>query len=527
MARSPALTGANPPATPGPPVDGGTGEEPVAHRGMIALSVMVATILQALDMTIANVALPTMQGELSATQDQISWVLTSYIVATAIFMPVTGFLAARFGRKRLFVVGIGGFVIASMLCGIATSLEEIVFYRVLQGAFGAFLLPLSQTTLLDIYPPEKHGAAMAMWGVGVMIGPIMGPTLGGYFTEYYDWRWVFFINLPFGLVALAGVLSFMNETPRDSHRRLDWFGFLMLALAVGSAQMMLDRGELEDWFSSTEIIIEATIAGLALYLFVVHTLTARRPFIDPHIFIDRNIIAGFILIFVFGALLVPTMALLPPYLQVLMDYPVVTVGLVLAPRGFGAMVAFWIVSRISHIVDQRLITVAGLAIIAWSMWLMTGFNADMDSFTIVWVGAVQGFGLGMFFSPINAITFATLAPRLRGDATGLFNLVRSFGSSAGVAAVVALLSRNTQINHAELVGHVTPYNPMMQSPYLPPQWDLDSLAGLAAFNAEITRQAAAIAYINDFKLLMIVTLAAIPLVLLFKLPRRAPTIVPA
>jgi DHA2 family multidrug resistance protein len=493
------------------------------RRGLITVSVMAATIMQAVDMTIANVALPNMQGSLSTTQDQIAWVLTSYIVTAAIMMPPTGFLAGRFGRKRLFVIAVSGFTLASMLCGIADSLQEIVLYRILQGGFGAFLVPLSQATLLDTYPREQHGSAMAYWGVGVMIGPILGPTLGGYLTEMYNWRWVFFINLPVGLLALAGILAFVPETARDRERRLDWFGFALLGLAVGGLQLMLDRGQFKDWFESTEIIVEAMIAGMALYMFVVHSATARRrPFIDPHIFADRNFVGGLILIFMFGALLLTALVLLPPFLQHLMGYPVLDVGLVLAPRGGGAMVAMFLVSQISTRVDMRLLIAIAfaLSLIAWSMWLMTGFTVEVSLWTLVWTGVVQGFGLGMFYVPLNVVTFATLPQRYRTEAAGMFNLLRNMGSSIAVTGLVSLLTRYTQINHAELAGHVTPYAAMARAPYLPEPWSLAEPAGLAALNLEVTRQAAVIAYLNDFKLMTIVAILVIPLVLLFRLPPR-------
>ena len=301
-------------------------------RWPITITAMTATVMQALDMTIANVALPTMQGSLLTTQDRIAWVLTSYIVTAAIFMPPTGFLAGRFGRKRLFGFAIAGFTVTSMLCGIAGSLEEIVVYRAAQGAFGAFLVPLSQAIMLDTYPREQHGSAMAIWSSGVMIGPIVGPTLGGWLTETYDWRWIFFINLPFGVLALVGLLVFVPETGRDRARRFDWFGFALLALAVGCFQLMLDRGELKDWFDSAEIVIEASVAAMAFYMFIAHTATAPgRAFIPPHIVADRNVIAGLVLVTAFGALLLTALVLLPPFLQHLMDYPVLAVGWVLAP----------------------------------------------------------------------------------------------------------------------------------------------------------------------------------------------------
>jgi len=493
------------------------------HRGMIVVSVMLATIMQALDTTIANVALPHMQGSLSATQEQISWVLTSYIVAAAIMTPPTGFLAARFGRKRLFLIAVACFTVASVLCGMAQSLPQMVAFRLLQGVFGAALVPLSQAVLLDSYPKEQHGSAMALWGVGVMVGPILGPTLGGYLTDVYNWRWVFLINLPFGIMAFLGILGFVPETTRDRERPFDFFGFAMLSLGIGALQLMLDRGETKGWFGSTEIIIEAAIAGLGLYLFIVQMTTAERPFLEPRLFRDRNLVVGLLFIFVVGIVLLATLALMPPFLQNLMGYPVITTGLVLAPRGIGTMIAMVLVGRLVGRVDARLLMFAGLAATALSLWQMAGFTTDVSEGAIVRTGVLQGLGLGFIFVPLSTLTFATLAPDLRTEATGMFSLLRNVGSSIGVSVVTALLTQYTQINHATLVEHVTPYNPMMQAPMLPSMWDPATPAGLAALNAAVTQQAATIAYLNDFRLMMFVVLLALPMLLLLRRPGRART----
>jgi DHA2 family multidrug resistance protein len=498
------------------------GQGTAPHRALITGCVMLATVMQALDMTIANVALPNMQGSLSATQDQISWVLTSYIIAAAIMMPTTGFLAARFGRKRVFLVSVAGFTAASALCGIAGSLEEIVLFRLIQGAFGAPLVPLSQSIILDTFPREKHGSAMAIWGVGVMIGPILGPTLGGYLTEVYSWRWVFYINLPFGLLAFLGIMMVVPRTKRDRKRRLDIFGFALLTLAIGAFQIMLDRGEYKDWFGSTEIIIEASIAALAAYLFIVHSLTSDRPFIDLSLFGDRNFVVGLLFIFIFGGLLVTTMALMPPFLQNLVDFPVMTVGVVLAPRGLGAMIGMMFVSRTIEKVDPRLLMFVGLGMVAWSLYEMAGFTNQVGIDAIVWTGSIQGFGLGLFFVPLNTVAFSTVAPRSRTEAAGIFNLMRNVGSSMGISIMVSLLIRNTQINHSVIAEQVTPYNEMFRAPNVPALWDLAEPAGRIALNAEITRQAATIAYLNDFKALMFVALFSAPLLLLFRRQRRQP-----
>jgi len=492
----------------------------IGHVGFITVCVMLATIMQALDTTIANVALPHMQGSLSATQDQISWVLTSYIVAAAIMTPPTGILAAKFGRKRLFIWAVSGFTVTSMLCGIATSLEEMVLFRLLQGVFGAALVPLSQSVLLDTYPREKHGQAMALWGVGVMVGPILGPTLGGYLTDIYNWRWVFYINLPFGVLALLGIIAFLPETERDHARRFDGFGFALLSISIGALQMLLDRGELLDWFGSTEIIVETVVAGTCFAMFLVHMLTHERPFLEPAIFHDRNLSIGLIIIFLVGVILLATMALLPPYLQNLMSYPVITTGFILAPRGVGTMISMMLVGKLINRFDQRALIGVGLALAAYSLWEMGGFTPDVSQWALVRTGIIQGLGLGFIFVPLSTITFSTLAPRYRTEAAGLFSLMRNVGSSIGISVVIAMLSRNTQINHAEIASQVTPYGMMMQAPWLPSFWSPATQAGVTALNDEVTRQASAIAYVDDFLLMMWVTVLAAPLLLLLRKPRR-------
>jgi len=490
-----------------------------AHLGLITASIMLATIMQALDTTIANVALPHMQGSLSATQDQISWVLTSYIVAAAIMTPPTGFLAARFGRKRLFATMVTGFTIASMLCGAATSLEQIVVFRLLQGIFGAGLVPLSQAVLLDSYPREKHGSAMALWGVGVMVGPILGPTLGGYLTEYYNWRWVFYINLPFGMLALAGILTVVPETVRNLDRRFDIFGFALLSLAIGALQMMLDRGESQDWFSSTEIIVETVIAALCFYMFLVQMFTAKNPFIEPGLFKDRNFAAGLVVIFMVGIILLATLALLPPFLQSLMGYPVLTTGYILAPRGIGTMVAMIIVGRLNGRIDARALILLGICLISVSLYEMSTFTVDIPMATLIWTGIIQGFGLGFIFVPLSTVAFSTLNAKYRNEGTAMFSLMRNIGSSIGISVVVTLLAQNTQINHANIGELMNPFREMMHQPLLPQSWDWHTTSGLAALNGEVTRQATTIGYLNNFIFMMWITLAAIPMLFLIR-PKR-------
>ena len=485
------------------------------NRTMVTVSIMLATVMQTLDMTIANVALPHMQGSMSATQDQIAWVLTSYIVAAAIMTPPIGYLSARFGRKRMFMISVAGFTLVSMLCGAATSLPEMVVFRLLQGAFGAGLVPLSQSVILDTYPREKHGQGMAMWGIGVMVGPILGPTLGGILTEFYNWRWVFYINVPFGLLALLGIMTFVPETEREK-RPFDWFGFTLLSLAIGALQMTFDRGQSQDWFSSNEIVFEALAGGLFLYLFLVHMFTAKRPFIDPALFKDRNLVLGLVFIFIMGIVLLATLALLPPYLQNLAGYPVITTGFVLAPRGIGTMFAMMLVGRLINRIDARFLILFGFSVASISVWEMSRFTADISIWTIVHTGITQGLGLGFIFVPLSTIAFATLAPRFRTEAASMFSLMRNIGSSIGISIMVTLLAQNIQINHAVLSESITPYNAALKQAGA--FWDPSTTTGAFALNAELTKQAAVIAYSNDFILMLWILLAIIPLVMLLRRP---------
>ncbi len=482
---------------------------------------MLATVMQVIDMTIVNVALPHLQGTMSATQDQISWVLTSYIVAAAIATPLTGVLAARFGRKRLMVWSIAAFTFASMLCGAATSLEQIVVYRLLQGAAGAALVPLSQAVLLDTYPQEKHGPAMALWGMGVMIGPILGPMVGGYLTEYYSWRWAFYINLPIGMLALLGTIVFLHESNLDRDRRFDFFGFALLSAAIGGLQFMLDRGESLDWFASRTIIIIAITAALAFYLFLVHMYTADRPFIEPALFRDRNFAMGVFLMLMMGVMLFSTLALMPPFMQNLLGFPVVTTGVLLAPRGVGTMFAMLIVGRLIGRFDLRLLLLFGLMLMAFSLWEMTRFSLDVGVGPIVYTGIVQGVGLGFLFVPLSTVSFSTLPMRFRGEGTAMFSLIRNIGSSIGISVVVTVLGHEAQTSHAELSNSLGMFRRAMQPATLPELWDWSTSAGAAALNLEVTRQAMMIAYLNDFRLMMYLTLLAVPLLLLLRTPVRS------
>jgi DHA2 family multidrug resistance protein len=493
---------------------------PALNRPAITFSIILAVIMQGVDTTIANVALPHIQGSLSASQDQAAWVLTSYIVTAAITMPLSGWLASRFGIKSIFLISIGGFTLASALCGSAASLTQLVFYRALQGVCGAGLVPLAQSVLFQINPPERHGQAMAVFGTGSMVGPIMGPTLGGWLTDQYNWRWCFYINVPVGLLATIGILVFLREA-RHAHREpFDFFGFAALSLGIGALQMMLDRGELKDWFSSTEIWIEAALSGIGFYLVAVHTATATdRSFLNRELLRNRTYITGTLLMFFIGAILTGTSALLPTMMQALMNYPVFTTGLAMTPRGFGTMIAMFLVARIIGHVDLRLIILFGLALILLSLWQMMGFSLTMDEGPIILSGLLQGFGLGCTAVPLNMIALSNLPRTIMTQGTALRSLMRNLGGSIGISILEAQLTRNTQTVHSRLVEALRPDNPLAHPPALAAPFSLTNPTGIAALNAEVTRQAAMVAYIDDFLLMAMIVLLCLPLLLLVRVPR--------
>jgi len=492
------------------------------NRPMITLSIMLATIMQTLDSTIANVALPHMQGTLSASQDQIAWVLTAYIVAAAIATPLTGWLVDRFGQKNIFLASIGGFTVASVLCGMSNSLAEIVAARLLQGVFGAALVPLSQVVLLDINPREKQGSAMAIWGVGVMVGPILGPTLGGWLTDSYNWRWVFFINVPIGLLASYGVWQYIRPAPGPKRLRFDMFGFATLSLAIGALQLLLDRGQQNDWFSSTETWIEAIALVVMSTYFAAHTAMtpADRSFVDFRLFRNQNFVTGVLFIFIVGLVLYATRALIPTMLETLMNYPVATTGLVTAPSGAGTMITMLIVGRLIGKVDLRLMLFVGFTVTAVSLWQMCHYTIELSRGDIIWPGVIQGIGMGLVFVPLSAATFTTLSPSMRAQGTALFSLVRNIGSSIGISLVQTMLVRNTVIAHASLTERITYANSAWHNPAVAGAYDLSTAAGAALLDSTVTQQAAMIAYIDDFWLMLFLTLAVTPLLLLIQPPGR-------
>jgi DHA2 family multidrug resistance protein len=480
-----------------------------ARKKIVTLAVMLATIIQVLDTTIANVALPHMQGSLLATQDQVAWVLTSYIVASALMTLPTGWMAGRYGRKAVLNVCVIGFTFTSVLCGLATSLDQMVLFRVLQGLFGAALVPLSQATLLDINEPKDHGKAMAVWGMGVMLGPIVGPSLGGYLTEYYSWRWVFFINLPLGIASFLGLMFFLPESNRIE-RPFDKLGFATLSIVIACLQLIMDRGEQKGWFDSLEIQFYVAMIIGAAWVYVVHSLRTAHPFLSPGMLRDRNLQLGLFFMFATGLILLATMALLPPFMQNLMGYSVQDVGLTLAPRGVGTLVSMMIVGRLGGRIDARWLILFGLIVTAYALHLMTEFTVFVPRKDIIVSGMIQGFGLGFVFIPLSTVSYVTLNPKYRAEAASLFSLIRNMGSSIGVSVAFTYFSRNARVQHAYLTEAVTPYSTWLSLDVRPDALAPGSSTALALMDGEMMRQAATIAYVSDFYMMMWVVLILVP-----------------
>jgi DHA2 family multidrug resistance protein len=487
---------------------------PGLRRNMVTICAMTATIMQALDTTIANVALPYMQGTLSASQDQINWVLTSYIVAAAIMTAPVGWIANRFGRKRIFIICSAGFTIASVLCGLAQDIGQMVVFRLMQGVFGAALVPLSQAAMLDNYTLQERAKAMSIWGMGVMMGPIMGPSLGAWLTETYSWHWVFFVNLPFGIFTVLGLVIFMDETRKNADLRFDWFGFTALAIGIGSLQLALDRGEQLGWLGSSEIIAEFIIAGVGFYYFLAHSLTTPQPFVQFALFKDRNFVGGCVFMAVMGLVLFSTMALSSPFLQNVIGYPIITAGLLLATRGCGTFVAMMMVGRLMRYIEARTLIVCGLTITCGSLFYMTAWTDQTGVPEIVAVSVIQGFGFGLVFVPLSTVAFLTLPNHLRTDGTSMLTLMRNVASSIGISLVISQLTEGTRYNYAILSEHINPFNHALQMPQVRAMIDLATDRGRAMADAMVKAQAQIIAFSYDYQLVMIFTACAIPLAIM-------------
>lgn len=511
-----ALSPAAAPAVP--PVVSDEPALPVKHRKLLMGAVMGASIIQFLDSTIANVAIPHMQTSLGATSESVTWVLTSFIIASAVATPITGWLSDRIGSRNLFLWAVTGFLVASMLCGIAQNLTEMVLFRIFQGICAAFIGPVSQTIMLDINRPSQHAKAMAIWGMGVMIGPISGPMIGGWLTESYSWRWVFYINIPIGIPTLAA-LWFLLPTRAVTRRRLDYVGYFLFAIGLASLQLMLDRGQSEDWLDSTEVVIELFIAIAALWMFGVHLFTAKNPIFAPGLIRNTNFLTALVYMLIMGMVMIAISALLPPMLQNIYGYSVLDTGLILAPRGVGVLMSMFIASRLITIIGPRWLIATGFAICTFSLWLSTGWTIEMGWEPFVIVGLIQGLGTGLCFMPLNVIAFATIAPAYRTDGAGLLNLFRSIGASASISLITTLLARNMQQSHSDIGSSLTQFNT--------PGIDLSSVdrlgelgqGALVAVNGMVTQQAAMIAYLDDFWVLTWMVALCVPLIFLAKEPK--------
>jgi DHA2 family multidrug resistance protein len=459
-----------------------------------------------------------MQGALSATQDQIAWVVTANLVATAVATPLAGWLLSRYGRRRVCNACVLGFGVASAACGFAESLEQLVLFRALQGAIGAPLVPASQAIVLDTYPRRSHGAVIAIFGMGSVLGPIVGPVLGGYLSEAYDWRWVFHMIAPFSLAALAGTWLFIRDRESPTPVRLDWLGFLLLSATLASLQLMLDRGERADWFDSGEIVLYAVLTGLALYAFVVHSATAERPFLPPSLLRDRNLAIGLVLIFVFGMLNFTPMTMLPPLLQGVSGYPDSVIGFVLGARGIGTAVAFFLMIFASRL-DPRAMIAAGFCLQALAGWQLAQLDMNPTTEAVFWPMALQGFGVGVLWVPITMVSFSTLKPAAVADASAVYHMVRNAGSSIHISLSITLAVRMGRANYAEIAPAVSPYNEALANPSLAGGWSAADPQGLAALAREVARQAAMIGYLDAFVFFVVTALVVLPLVLLVRWKR--------
>ena len=490
-----------------------------ANRGPITAGLMMATVMSILDTTVVNVALPHMQGSLSASPEQITWVITSYIVATAVMTPVSGWLAARLGLKPMLLLAVAGFTVASMLCGIAVSLPQIVLFRMLQGVASATIAPLCQAVLLNINPPERYGRAMALFMMGNVLAPVAGPVVGGYLTDSLSWRWCFYINLPAGIGSMLLLWRYLpRETPQP--RRFDFLGFGSLAVGIAALQLMLDRGPTLDWFSSREICIEAILAAAGGWVFLTHTLTAKHPLFDPALARDRNLVSTTIFSFFFSMLLYTGITLLPLMMQGILGYPVMLSGLVSVPRGVTMLATLLVIGRLDAVVDRRLLVAAGLFFCVVGFWQMTRFDLAMTSGDLVKATLLQGIGQGIIFVPLATLAFATVSPALRADASAISNLMRNLGGSIGIAIMQALTAYNGQSMHASLAEHITAADPVVRAA-LPAALSPETTAGAMMLNAEITRQATMVAYVDDFRLMVMLGLCCAPLLFLLRVPRAA------
>lgn len=486
------------------------------NRALIIIVVMSATLMQVIDTTIVNVALPHMQGALNASPDEITWTLTSYMVSSAIFMPLTGYFTERLGRRTYLVICICGFTLVSALCGASTSLTEIVLFRLLQGMFGAGLVPLSQAVMTDIFAAEERGKAMAIWGIGVMVGPVIGPTLGGYLTEVLDWRWTFYVNVPVGIMTLL-LARFVPDSAKQK-RSMDWLGLILISTSIGGLQYVLDRGNQLDWFGSREIFLATLLTCVSFMSFVIHSTSQKKSSVfDLAIFKDRNFTIACLLLAIFGLGLYGTMVIQPLMMESLLNYPVLTTGLVLAPRGLASMISMMLVGKLINKIDPRIFIGLGVLTTALGMGIGRFYSLDISTSWLIWPMVLQGLGLGMIFVPLSIIAYATLEPKLRTEAAGLYSLLRTLGGSIGISIAMTLFTRRSQHFWNQLGSGLTPYNPSvyqyLQRLHLTP----DQPLGMTLLTQALKKQATILAMINVFDFITWSFLLMLPVMLLFRM----------
>lgn len=485
------------------------------RRRLIALAMTTAAAMQGMDTFSTAVALPEIRGVMSATVDEAAWVLTSFLVASAIFTPLFAWMSRRFGRRRLLIYMIVGFLISTILVAQSSTLLELVAYRFLQGIAAAGMGPLSNQVMLATYPKEMHGAAFSWLTTGRMSGVMIGPLIGGVLTEYLSWHWIYLTNIPLALFGLWLVVRYVPEATELKAPRFDFFGFIALSIAIGALQLMLDRGERQGWFESTEIIVWAALCIVALYLFTVHVLTMHDAYVDPRVFKDRDFLIGMLFIFVLSIMIVGFASLLPPILQRHMNYPISTSGVLMMPRGIGTMIASIIAGPLLMRMQPRPLVFLGIFLMASSTWAMSQFTRDVDAFTIGLTVGVQGTGFGFFSVSVTAMAFQTLSPALLPDGTSMISLSRRLGSSVGVSLLVSQFVRNTQDNRAGLIEHISPFNGLLQYG-LPDQWDTGTVDGLSRLAREVQREAEFLAYLQDFQTMAILIVLMVPVVFLLR-----------
>ena len=489
-------------------------------RFMILVVIMMSTIVIALDMSIATIALPHMQGGLSATQDQVAWVMTSYLVSMAIMIAYTGWLANRVGRKRLLVGALTVFSIGAMFSGQASTLEEMILFRVIQGMAAAPVFPLAQAIILDSFPRGRQGQVIALWGVGVMTAPVLGPVVGGWVTGAFDWRWVFYLGVPIGLTAAFMASAFIIDVGQEQRRKFDWIGFTALATVLAAVQLMLDRGHSQGWFESTEVVIEAAIIVLGLYVFVTQTVTSRNPIFARSIFVNANYMIGLVFAFMVGAFMLSGNYVLTVFLQNIQGYPVTEAGVMLAPRAFGTMLGLLIVGITITRTDPRALIAIGFGLIAVSAYLLAQINSNIGAIDFAILTMFNGFGSGLIWAPMITLMFSTLAPAHRTEGSTLVNLIRGYGSGVGISVAAVVLTRTTAVAYSELTETITPYNEVLRMPQALSVWNLDSIPSVAALEIEIVKQATTIGVINTFILMTIAAALVVPLALLLKRPNE-------